>query len=106
MNAAMPGNDVGDHRPYSVLVADVGGGALRLAAIVLDLGHNLVELRLIAADHDNGRPEARQFMRRAAPDPAPTPGHNVKLPLEQGWAEDTAIALALAHGPFPDFSQS
>ncbi|MGB9166284.1 MAG: hypothetical protein WCC41_17865 [Rhodomicrobium sp.] len=95
-----------NRKPYSVLVAYVGGGALHLAAVVLDLSHNLVELRLIAADHNNDCPEPRQFTRRAAPDPAPAAGHNVQLPLEQGWAEDTAIALALAHGPFPDFPQS
>ena len=45
-------------------------------------------------------------MRRAAPYPAAASGDDVDLPLEEAWAEDTAIALALAHAdPFPDFPQ-
>ena len=43
-------------------------------------------------------------MRRTAPDAAAASGHDVDLALEQAWAEDTAIALAVTHAdPFPDF---
>ena len=78
-----------------LFVADVEGKGFDVAAVVGNFRRDPVELLLAASGDDHMRAEAGEFVRHAAPDPAPAAGNDVHLAGEAAATQNAPIAHGL-----------
>ena len=90
--AAMSGDDFGDGEAHCILVADVQGDGLGVAAVFGDLDGDPPQLFLSATADDHRRAERGQFMGDAAADAAAPTRHPMHLAGEQARAQHAGVA--------------